>query len=420
VRVDILERLADLIRPAVAYRPGVTPGDPPTGAADADGFVVTVAMTSLAGCSGESFASILRSLGYVLDRRKGPAITTPLLPMAPTEPLASRESPAVETSELAAAGAPQAEAQFDAQIEVQAEVPAPEPLIEAAGAESEAPLSDVLADDDLAARPGSRAEEAPPTVAEDMPQAVAEDLPQAVAEPAPKAAIEEMAQAKGEAPEPAAAAAPADALDEAGTDASSAAAAESERDSAVAGVGAVEEAAASDPVEPALIEVWRPHRQHHHARRPEPRAAKKPERRENAAIAADGEAVAAAPDQSAQPGPPRERRRPERSGDRGRQGAEPRAAAPAGASSEGRQNGHKDGRPPNRSPAKGRFEGQRDRREGGGPSRSSEERRHGHGHGAQFGANEKRSSERAPDPNSPFAKLLVLKARLEEKNRPDS
>ena len=38
VRVDILERLADLIRPAIAYRPGVTPGDPPPGAADGDGF----------------------------------------------------------------------------------------------------------------------------------------------------------------------------------------------------------------------------------------------------------------------------------------------------------------------------------------------------------------------------------------------
>ena len=55
VRVDILERLADLIRPAIAYRPGVTAGEPPAGAADGEGFVVTVAMTSLAGCSGESF-----------------------------------------------------------------------------------------------------------------------------------------------------------------------------------------------------------------------------------------------------------------------------------------------------------------------------------------------------------------------------
>ncbi|MGA7384883.1 MAG: helicase, partial [Methylocella sp.] len=87
VRVDILERLADLIRPAVSYRPGVSPGDPPPGAADGDAFVVTVAMTSLAGCSGDSFASILRALGYVPERRKGPPITVALLaaagPLAP-------------------------------------------------------------------------------------------------------------------------------------------------------------------------------------------------------------------------------------------------------------------------------------------------------------------------------------------------
>ena len=89
VRVDILERLADLIRPAIAYRPGVTPGEPPAGAADGDGFVVTVAMTSLVGCSGEAFASILKSLGYAPEQRKGPAITVPLVPAASTTPIAA-------------------------------------------------------------------------------------------------------------------------------------------------------------------------------------------------------------------------------------------------------------------------------------------------------------------------------------------
>jgi ATP-dependent RNA helicase SUPV3L1/SUV3 len=68
IRVDILERLADLIRPALSWRPG-SPADKPAGAFDGRGFTVTVAMTSLAGCSGEDFASILRSLGYRLDRR---------------------------------------------------------------------------------------------------------------------------------------------------------------------------------------------------------------------------------------------------------------------------------------------------------------------------------------------------------------
>ncbi len=87
VRVDILERLADLIRPAIAYRPGVTAGEPPAGAADGDGFVATVAMTSLVGCAGEDFAAILTSLGYSAETRPGLAITVPLLPAAPQTPV---------------------------------------------------------------------------------------------------------------------------------------------------------------------------------------------------------------------------------------------------------------------------------------------------------------------------------------------
>ncbi|WP_128560529.1 helicase-related protein, partial [Methylobacterium crusticola] len=101
VRVDILERLADLIRPAIAYVPGTTPGEPPPGTADRDGFVPTVGMTSLVGCSGEDFASILKSLGYVSDRRAGPAITMPLVPAAPTVPV----QPSARTEEAPAPGA---------------------------------------------------------------------------------------------------------------------------------------------------------------------------------------------------------------------------------------------------------------------------------------------------------------------------
>ena len=103
VRVDILERLADLIRPAIAYRPGVSVGEPPAGAADADGFVVTVAMTSLTGCAGDAFSSILRSLGYAGAKRPGPAITAPLIMAAPMQPLTpvvaedASDSPAAET-----------------------------------------------------------------------------------------------------------------------------------------------------------------------------------------------------------------------------------------------------------------------------------------------------------------------------------
>ena len=72
VRVDILERLADLIRPALAWRDN-SPGVKPPGALDGSGFTVTVGMTSLVGSSGEDFASILRSLGYRMERRPKPA-----------------------------------------------------------------------------------------------------------------------------------------------------------------------------------------------------------------------------------------------------------------------------------------------------------------------------------------------------------
>jgi ATP-dependent RNA helicase SUPV3L1/SUV3 len=71
VRVDILERLADLIRPALAWREGASSARPP-GASVAGGFTVTNGMTSLTGASGEDFASILRALGYRMERRPKP------------------------------------------------------------------------------------------------------------------------------------------------------------------------------------------------------------------------------------------------------------------------------------------------------------------------------------------------------------
>src|SRR5258705_5407910 len=77
VRVDILERLADLIRPALAWRES-SPGEKPAGAFDGRGFVGKQAMTSLTGSAGESFASVFAALGYRMDRR-------PPLPPKPVE-----------------------------------------------------------------------------------------------------------------------------------------------------------------------------------------------------------------------------------------------------------------------------------------------------------------------------------------------
>ncbi len=148
VRVDILERLADLIRPAISYRPGTTPGEPPAGTADGAGFVVTVAMTSLVGCAGEEFASILKSLGYTSESRQGPAITVALIPAAPLVgiiPQVAPEAPVAEDAELmpdVAVSAEQAAPEPEAVVEAVAEVAveeAPAVIVEAA---VEAPVAE--------------------------------------------------------------------------------------------------------------------------------------------------------------------------------------------------------------------------------------------------------------------------------------
>jgi ATP-dependent RNA helicase SUPV3L1/SUV3 len=109
VRVDILERLADLIRPVLAWRPG-RPGEKPVGAVDGFGFQVTGSMTSLTGTSGEDFASILRALGYRMERRPKPAEpaepVSPPLKGAAAEPGAADAHGAEPTPESQPAAAP--------------------------------------------------------------------------------------------------------------------------------------------------------------------------------------------------------------------------------------------------------------------------------------------------------------------------
>ncbi len=287
VRVDILERLADLIRPAIAYRPGTTPGDAPSGAADGEGFVVTVAMTSLAGCSGEAFSSILKSLGYVSEQRPGPAITVPLLPKAATEPVkpVAAEAPAAEERE----GEAEAVAS-EATGETAAEVASDESAVEAA--------EPVAAEVGVAAEP----------VAQDSMEAVLAHEPvaqepmaqeQIAEEPVPEAVAEVAAEA------------PAEATVEAAPTSEEAVPAEN-----------------AAPAEPVLIEVWKPHRHQHGRRheRGEPRGDQQnrrhggPRRPQGASSRPVGEAATveggqpaegAAPEQKRFERPRREDRRPE-------------------------------------------------------------------------------------------------------------
>jgi ATP-dependent RNA helicase SUPV3L1/SUV3 len=62
VRVDILERLADLIRPALGWKPGT--GKRPEGAYDGSQFLVTPGMMSILGATSEDMEEVLKGLGY--------------------------------------------------------------------------------------------------------------------------------------------------------------------------------------------------------------------------------------------------------------------------------------------------------------------------------------------------------------------
>lgn len=65
VRVDILERLADLIRPCIFFKP--EPGNLPEGAYGGGKFVVTPAMLSILGATMDDMTEVLKALGYRSD-----------------------------------------------------------------------------------------------------------------------------------------------------------------------------------------------------------------------------------------------------------------------------------------------------------------------------------------------------------------
>jgi ATP-dependent RNA helicase SUPV3L1/SUV3 len=87
VRIDMLERLSDLIRARVAFRAAEGSGVAPAGATGDGGFRVVPELMSVVGCSGEEFAAILKALGFRLERRRlaPPSEPQPQAPDAPPE-----------------------------------------------------------------------------------------------------------------------------------------------------------------------------------------------------------------------------------------------------------------------------------------------------------------------------------------------
>ncbi|MDO9416630.1 helicase-related protein [Pararhizobium sp.] len=68
VRIDILERLADIIRPLLQWKPGST--NRPDGAYDGRRFTTTTAMLSILGATLDDMEEILKGLGYRADSIK--------------------------------------------------------------------------------------------------------------------------------------------------------------------------------------------------------------------------------------------------------------------------------------------------------------------------------------------------------------
>lgn len=370
VRVDILERLADLIRPALAWRDNA-PGEKPAGAFDGRGFVVTQAMTSLTGSAGEDFASVLRALGYRMEKR-APLPPRPAAPAAETPAAeASAETPATE-----AAAAP-----ADAAIE--------------AVTVEDAPGMEEQHDEEAHEEPALEASPEAPVTSEDAP-GIAPPVEEAAA---PAEAAAEIAPAEIAATEAAAspdAAAPVE--------------------------------AAATPAEPELVEVWRPggrhedrkprHERHRHQRhnnqRPQASA-------EAGAAPAEGEAAQAAD------GEKRGERHRHGGGhrrDSGRDGGrdfrKPREGGGEGAPrQEGRddrnrsfQGKDRDNKDRNRDNKK--FGGDRDKgRDNRGRDRDKGRDRQGGPSLRPYASSASpRERDRPADPNSPFAKLAALKEQL--------
>ncbi|MFT4121913.1 helicase-related protein [Bradyrhizobium sp.] len=388
VRVDILERLADLIRPALAWREN-SPGEKPAGAFDGRGFIVTQAMTSLTGSAGEDFASVLRALGYRMEKRA----PLPPKPVAPAAEASSAETPAAEGS---------AETATEAAAEVVADAAAETTASETPAAEA-VTVEDALGmeqhDEPAPEEPALEASPEAPVTPEDAPgiapPAQDESAPAEAADAAPAEAAADVAPAETAATE---AAASADAA-------------------------APVEAASAPAVEPELVEVWRPGGRHEdrkprHERHRHQRHHNQPRQQDGAqagAAPAEGEAAQAAD------GEKRGERHRHGGGHR-RDGAKdfrkPREGGEGGERRDDRNRGfHGKDRDKDRDrnrDNKGKFGGDRDKgRDNRGRDRDKGRDRQGGPSLRPYASSANpRERDRPIDPNSPFAKLAALKEQL--------
>ncbi len=130
VRVDMLERLADMIRDRAFWRPRIAEEQRPQGSVEGGGFSIVSDMMSLVGCSGEEFEGILKSLGFKAQKktvRKNPPAPT-VAALAPV--VAAVNTPAEPDAELVEPAAiAEPEPVAEATVEVVSEVTSAEPVV---------------------------------------------------------------------------------------------------------------------------------------------------------------------------------------------------------------------------------------------------------------------------------------------------
>ena len=159
VRVDILERLADLIRPALAWKAGV--GARPDGAYNGQAFMVTPPMMSILGANADDMEEILKGLGYRAEPKPAAEVKAKLdaLDQAGREAAARAEAQKAEAAAKADAEAQAAEAQASSPVDGEASPQAAEAATEAtldaepasvAPEQEDAPSSEPIAPDEPA------------------------------------------------------------------------------------------------------------------------------------------------------------------------------------------------------------------------------------------------------------------------------
>jgi len=375
VRVDILERLADLIRPATNWKPGL--GQRPDGAFDGQAFMVTPPMMSILGATADDMEEILKGLGYRAEPKPAAEVKAKLEALDN----AAREAAAAKLAADEAARAAKA---------------------------AEAAAADVVAGTPDGSEPAAAEMQAAGTATEGTAEPVAEAPVEAASEEQPQTEITEEAASEDVAPEQAAEAptspsmGEAEAQGEAGVvdstdDAAGADNAGAPREEEAA-PGTASAEASAEAEEPKPILLWRQARFDH--QRPRHRDNRRDNRPRAGQPAREAQADAA----GGQPGarPPQEGRRDQRDG-----AGKPRFDRSKFKPRPDQENGERRG---------GKPQGERHERRDGRPDWKGRQEGKGGGSGGKPAFQGKPREERPArfDPDSPFAKLAALRDQLKK------